>query len=259
VSARFAERVVVITGAGKGIGAVAARTFAAEGARVVIVDVDAAEGMATAEAIRAAGGAATSEPTDITDSASVAAMTERVATAFGRIDILYNNAGGTRPGDGRITEIAEDAFWNAIRVDLFGTWLCCKHILPHMARRGSGAVINTASISGIIGHRNVDAYTSAKGGIMALTRSLAVEFAASGVRVNAIAPGATKTERIRNMLDQGRVSPDLVNRHLWGLMEPQRIADVAAFLASDAALGITGQTIVVDGGASITAVNREEA
>jgi len=255
----FKDRVIFITGAGSGIGAVAARMFAEAGGTVIIADIDQDKGANVATQIGSKGGAATFLRTDITDPASVADSVKQAIGQYGTIDVLYNNAGGTRPGDGKLTDSLDDAFWNAIRVDLFGAWQCSKHVLPHMVRNRRGVVINMTSISAIIGHRNIDAYTTAKGGIAALTRSLAVQFAPQGIRVNAIAPGATKTERIRAMMAQGRVSGDLVNRHLLGLMEPEQIANVALFLASDASSGITGQIIVVDGGATITAVNREEA
>jgi NAD(P)-dependent dehydrogenase (short-subunit alcohol dehydrogenase family) len=166
---------------------------------------------------------------------------------YGGLDIVYNNAGGATHRDGSVTEIDLDEFWRAISVDLFGTVLGCRYGIPHLVTNGGGSVINTTSIRALIGTSGADAYTTAKGGIIALTRALALQWAHAGVRVNAIAPGVILTDRVRQMLkddDPIRVKTPL------GSSEPEDVAPLALYLASDESSQLTGATLPMDGGAS---------
>ncbi len=183
---RLKDKVAFITGGTGGIGEVACRFFAREGARVAIAGRRHAEGQRIADEIRAEGGQASFVPTDVTVEESVErALNETVAT-FGRLDILYNNAGGSSADDGPVTKTPAEVFWKTLELDLFGTWLCCHYGIPHLVRGGGGSVINTGSIMGAMGVPNRDAYSASKGGVIALTRAMAVEYAADKVRVNVL-------------------------------------------------------------------------
>lgn len=249
---RLKGKVAFITGGTGGIGEVACRRFAAEGARVVIAGRRKAEGERIAEEIRAAGGQALFVRTDVTEEASVeAALAETVAT-FGRLDVLYNNAGGSSAKDGPVTETPAEVFWETIRLDLFGTWLCCHFGIPHLIRAGGGSVINTASIMGAMGVPRRDAYSASKGGVIALTRAMAVEYAAQGVRVNVLVPGAVATERVLAYFASEPHLEAQRRAYLLGLSEPEDVANAALFLASDESRRTTGQMLPVDSGILIS-------
>ena len=254
---RLAGKVAFITGGGGGIGRATAARFVEEGAKVVIAEIDAnAGGEAAAEAARAQaanrGGDACFIRCDVTEKASVeAAMAETVAR-FGKLDILHNNAGGAQPADGRVTEVADEEFWRAIKLDLYGTFLCSKVGIPHIIKAGGGAIINMSSIVALMALPDRDCYTMAKGGISALTRSMAVEYAPHKIRVNAIAPSVTLTDRVKKMLDgSGNATERIAASHLLGLGQPIHIANMAVYLASDEAAITTGQVIPIDSGATI--------
>jgi len=249
---RLAKKVAFVTGAGSGIGRSAALRFVAEGAAVVIADLSVSAGEETVRTIEALGGTSIFVETDVTEPESVERSIAGAVERFGRLDILYNNAGGSTPRDGLITEVAVEEFWRAIKVDLFGTWLGCKYAIPHMIKAGGGSIINTASMVAIMGLRGFDAYTPAKGGVVALTRSLAVEYGDKNVRVNAIAPGMVLTDRGRKSLAAGRTPQYLVERQLVGFVEPDDIANFALYLASDESRSVTGQIIQIDSGATIS-------
>lgn len=249
---RLAEKVVLITGAGSGIGRAAALLFAGEGARVVIAGRGAEAGEETVSLVHQGGGRAHFVATDVTDEESVSHAITEAVRLFGKLDVLYNNAGGSSPNDGRVTETSTDEFWRALKVDLFGTWLCCRFGIPELIKAGGGSVINTTSIVALKGFAARDAYTAAKGGIISLTRSMAVEFAPNRIRVNALAPSATMTDRVRRLLADRPNRRALADRHLLGLAEPNDVANAALFLASDEARMITGQVLPVDSGVSIS-------
>lgn len=254
---RLEGKVVVISGGGGDIGGTAARLFAHNGARVVVTDIDADAGGRVVGDICSAGGDATFLPMDVTDPDSVAAAMRGAAEHYGGLDVLYNNAGGSSRADASVVDAPIEDFWRTIQRNLFGTWLCCKFGIPELVRRGGGSVINMASIAALIGHSGLDAYTAAKGGILSLTRSMAVEFSPQRVRVNALTPGATKTRVVTRLVDAGMLPKSLISRHLLGLLQPQQIADAALFLASDESSGMTGQTVVIDSGATATALNTD--
>jgi NAD(P)-dependent dehydrogenase (short-subunit alcohol dehydrogenase family) len=246
--ARLQDKVALITGAGTGIGRAGALLFAAEGAHVVVTDVD-VRGAAVVDEIVAAGGYAQFIALDVTDPASVDQAFAAVDARFGRLDVLYNNAGGSSPRDNKVTQVENDEFWRTIRVDLFGTWLCCKAAIGLMVKGGGGAIVNTTSSAALRGIRNSDAYTAAKGGVLALTQSMAVNYAADKIRVNALAPSGIRTERVIKRLEAMNYVPDKKGGgHLLGLGEPGDIAAAALFLACDESAYVTGITLPVDGG-----------
>ncbi len=245
---RLEGKVAFITGSGSGIGRAAAKLFAAEGARVAVADISRAAGEETVRLIRAAGGEALYIETDVTDPQRAEAAIRKTVAEFGRLNVLYNNAGGSTMADGPVTEVSIEEFWRAIRLDLFGTFLCCKFGIPEIVKAGGGAVINMTSIVALAGMKGRDAYTAAKGGVLALTRSMAVEYARDKVRVNAIAPCAIQTERVKNQLAQDPRVEALIKRHPLGLGVPEDIANMALFLASDEARIITGAIYQVDSG-----------
>lgn len=249
--ARLAGKRVFITGAAKGIGRAAAILFAAEGARVAIADIDAEGGAATAEAANEGAGEAAFLEADVTEPESVKAALGMARARFGGLDALYNNAGGATAADGPVTEVSEDEFRRAIGLDLFGTFLVCKYGLPMLIAAGGGAVVNTASSVALNGLPGRDCYTAAKGGVAAMTRSMAVEYGKYGVRVNALAPGTVRTERVKAMLRRDPAIRTMAARHLVGLIEPEHVARLALYLASDESARTTGQVIPVDSGYSI--------
>lgn len=249
---RLAGKVALITGAGGGIGRQSAELFAREGASVAVAEFDEASGRGTVEAVTSAGGHALLVPTDVTDEKSVQAAVSTTVRTFGKLDVIYNNAGGSSLADGPVTECPADEFWRAIKLDLFGTWLVCRHGIPELIKAGGGSVINASSIVAHLGWPGKDAYTAAKGGVTALTRSMATEFAADKVRVNAISPCITLTPRVREQLAALETARKIAERHLLGLAEPMDVAMAALFLASDESARTTGQVLQVDSGLTIS-------
>lgn len=249
---RLEGKVAFITGAGSGIGRCAAELFAGEGARVVVAEIDPAAGAETEQRIRDSGGEALRVDTDVTEAGSVVASIEKAVERFGRLDVLYNNAGGSTLIDGPVTEAPEEEFWRAIRLDLFGTFLVCKYGIPKLIEAGGGSVINTSSNVALMAVRGRDCYTAAKGGVASMTRSMAAEYAEHGVRVNAVAPGATRTPRAARLADENEHVDRLVREsQLFGWCEPRDIALMALYLASDESRVTTGQILSVDSGATV--------
>ena len=241
-----------ITGGGGGIGRATAERFAEEGAKVVVADIDEALGQAAAAAARAkTGGDAVFIRCDVTDKASVTSAVAETIRRFGTLNVLHNNAGGASPADGRVTEAPDEEFWRAIKLDLYGTFLCSKVAIPEIVKAGGGSVINMSSVVALMAMPGRDCYTAAKGGISALTRSMAVEYAADRIRVNAIAPGVTLSDRVKKQLEGNPVTEELGRQHLLGLIEPVYIADLAVYLASDESARTTGQILPVDSGVTI--------
>ena len=248
---RLEGKRVFLTGGAKGIGRAAAVLFAAEGARVAVADIDEEGGAETAALANAEAGEAVFLAADVTQGKAVAAAVGAAAERFGGLDVLYNNAGGATPADGPVTEASEEEFRRAISLDLFGTFLVCKHGLPRLIAAGGGAVVNTASSVALNGLPGRDCYTAAKGGVAALTRSMAVEYGPQGVRVNALAPGTVRTARVIAMLERDAAVRGMAARHLVGLIEPEDVARLALYLASDESARTTGQVIAVDSGFTI--------
>jgi NAD(P)-dependent dehydrogenase (short-subunit alcohol dehydrogenase family) len=249
-------KVAIITGAASGIGRAAAQLFAAEGARVVAADLN-AEGDAVAKEITAQGGSATFVHGDLSEATVAQNAVDTALRTYGRLDILYNNAGIAPLGqDGMITNIEEDDWDFILRVNLKSVFQCCKAALPVIAEGGGGAVINTASVTALLGHIGQDAYTASKGAIVALTRALAVEYAPQKIRVNVICPGVVRTgitEVMWSDLIPKEVVEGVQRAHLTRLGQPDDIARAALFLASDDAAFVTGAVFAIDGGFSANA------
>jgi NAD(P)-dependent dehydrogenase (short-subunit alcohol dehydrogenase family) len=190
--ARLAGKIAFITGGGGGIGRATAERFAEEGAKVVVADIDAAAGEAAAHSARTraanSGGDAYFVHCDVTERSSVETAIAETVARFGTLNVLHNNAGGSTLQDGPVTEAPEEEFWRAIKLDLFGTFLCSKIAIPHIIKAGGGSVVNMSSNVALMALPGRDCYTAAKGGVASLTRSMAVEYAPHKIRVNAIAP-----------------------------------------------------------------------
>jgi NAD(P)-dependent dehydrogenase (short-subunit alcohol dehydrogenase family) len=245
---RLQDRVAVITGAGSGIGLAAARRLAAEGARVVAVDIDEKAGRAAADEV---GGEFV--PADVADEEQVRGLFDGVAERLGRIDIAFNNAGISPPEDDSILTTGLDAWRRVQEVNLTSVYLCCKYVIPHMQRQGKGSIINTASFVAVLGAATSQiSYTASKGGVLAMTRELGVQFAREGIRVNALCPGPVNTPLLRELFaaDPERAARRLVHVPMGRFGEPEEIAAAVAFLASDDSSFMTASSFLVDGGIS---------
>jgi NAD(P)-dependent dehydrogenase (short-subunit alcohol dehydrogenase family) len=248
VAGRLDGRVAVITGAASGIGRASARRFAAEGARVVVADLADDDGKALAEEIDGLYVHA-----DVTSPHDVQAMYAAATDRFGGVDVLFNNAGISPPDDDSILETELDAWRRVQEVNLTSVYLCCKYGIPHLLERGGGSVVNTASFVAVMGAATSQiSYTASKGGVLAMSRELGVQFARQGVRVNALCPGPVNTPLLRELFakDPERAARRLVHVPMGRFAEPEEIASAAAFLASDDASFITASTFLVDGGIS---------
>jgi NAD(P)-dependent dehydrogenase (short-subunit alcohol dehydrogenase family) len=246
---RLAGKIAFITGAGTGIGRAAAILFAREGARVAIAEINAAAGEETAHL---AGNDAIALHADVTDPESLERAIRATVDKFGGLHVLHNNAGGSTAADDTAVEAPLDEFWRAIKLDLYGTFLGCRFGIPAIIKSGGGSVINMSSNVALMGVPGRDCYTAAKGGIAAITRSLAVAYAAERVRVNAIAPSATMTARVKALVAGNTNLQKLADSHLLGLIEPEDIAQCALYLASDESRMVTGQVLPVDSGVTIS-------
>lgn len=248
---RLTGKVAFITGATGGIGKHTAGMFAREGAQVILAGRRAAEGEAAAAEIRAAGGDVMFAQCDVSDEASVKAAVAAGVARYGKINVLFNNAGGSRPTDGPLTEAPIDEFWHSMKTDLLGTWLCSRNIIPHMLAAGGGSIVNSSSITGVMGIPKRDAYTAAKGGIVSLTKSMAVEYAPK-IRTNVIVPGAVMTDRVKAFFEREPHLKKQQESYLLGFAQPDHVGYAAIYLASDESGATTGHTLLVEGGITIS-------
>ena len=243
---RLDNKVAIITGAASGIGRATAQVFAAEGARVVVADLDETNGPALAEEL---DGLYVS--VNVANEVSVKAMYAAVVAAYGGVDILFNNAGISPNDDDSILTTGLDAWRRVQDVNLTSVYLCCRYGIPLLLERGGGSVINTASFVAVLGSATSQvSYTTSKGGVLAMSRELGVQFARQGVRVNALCPGPVNTPLLQELFakDPERAQRRLVHIPMGRFAEPEEIAAAVAFLASDDASFITASQFLVDGG-----------
>jgi NAD(P)-dependent dehydrogenase (short-subunit alcohol dehydrogenase family) len=248
IGSRLQDRVAVITGGGSGIGLASARRLAAEGAKVVIGDIDAVAGQAAADEV---GGLFV--PTDVASEADVENLFKAAFDTYGSLDVAFNNAGISPPDDDSILVTGIDAWRRVQEVNVTSVYYCCKHAIPYMQRQGKGSVINTASFVALMGAATSQiSYTASKGAVLAMTRELGVQFAREGIRVNALCPGPVNTPLLQELFakDPERALRRLVHIPLGRFAEPEEIAGAVAFLASDDSSFMTASTFLVDGGIS---------
>jgi NAD(P)-dependent dehydrogenase (short-subunit alcohol dehydrogenase family) len=250
---RLQGKVAIVTGGGAGMGRAVAEGYAREGAAVVIAEVDARRGAETVEAILSFGGDALYAPTDVSERRDVEALVQAAIDRFGRIDVLYNNAGVQMIGhDARAHELSDEVWERTIAVNLRGPWLTSRCVIPHMLRQGGGSIIHVGSPTGWLGCApGYTAYSASKGGLLGLTRIMAVDYGRDNIRVNLLVPGTTETPLIQDVLAQAGTRQRLAAAIPLGRIgAPEDVVGLAIFLASDEARFCTGGVFMVDGGMS---------
>ena len=246
---RFAGKVALVTGAGSGIGRATAIAFAAEGASVVLADIDTVGNEETARLVAEHGARVLSVKCDVTSSSDIQSVIEQTVQEFGRLDVAFNNAGIEQP-PAPLVDISEDDWSRLLDIDLRSAFLCMKYEIPAMLEHGGGSIVNTSSGAGVVGIRGQAAYVAAKHGLIGLTKSAALDYAAQGVRVNAICPGIIETpmmDRFSGGTSEGRAR--VIGQEPVGRMgRPEEIASAVLWLSSDLGAFATGHAMVIDGG-----------
>jgi NAD(P)-dependent dehydrogenase (short-subunit alcohol dehydrogenase family) len=245
------NRVALITGAGSGIGRASAVLFAQEGAKVVVADFVRQSGLETVAMIKKNGGEAVFVEADVSKVMDAERMVNTAVETYGKLDILFNNAGINL--EKTVTETSEEEWDRVLNINLKGVFLCSKYAIPEMIRNGGGVIINTASIRGLVGQYHESAYCASKGGIVLLTKAMAIDYGPSNIRVNCICPGVIETPMhlafLATLADPKREEQEMLKKIPLGRMgQPEDVAKVALFLASDESAYLTGLTIPVDGG-----------
>jgi NAD(P)-dependent dehydrogenase (short-subunit alcohol dehydrogenase family) len=259
MTGRLEGKVALITGAGSGMGRSAAELFASEGARVVVTDVVDDAGNATVAAVRGAGGDATYVRADVSRAADCDAMVQCATDTFGGLHVLYNNAGIFPADDGGVLDTPESTWEKVMEINLKGVWLGCRAGIPAMIASGGGSIVNVASFVALMGAATAQiAYTASKGGVLSMTREIAVEYARQGIRANALCPGPIATPLLEELLsDPARRARRMVHIPMGRLGRAEELARAALFLASDDASFMTGASLVVDGGITAAYVTPE--
>lgn len=242
-------KVALVTGGSTGIGRASALTFAREGAKVVVADVVVDKAEETVQLIKEAGGDARFVKTDVTQAAEVEALVQQVVDTYGRLDCAHNNA-GIEGAVATTAEYKEEDWDRVIQVNLTGVWLCMKYEIPQMLKQGGGAIVNTASGAGLVGAPGMPAYVASKHGVVGLTKTAALEYAKSGIRVNSMCPGVIETPMVERLTggNPGMMEGFVANHPIGRAGRPQEIAESVVWLCSDAASFVTGHAMAVDGG-----------
>ena len=246
------HRVAVVTGGGAGVGRAPCLAFATAGTAVTVADIDASRADETADLVRASGGQAIAVPTDVSDEEAVRSMVDETVSTFGRLDVLHNNAAALGPHnygrDTRVDELPLDVWETTMGVNLRGVMLGCKHAVPEMRRVGGGSIVNTVSVAALHGGDDHAAYGVSKAGVVSLTRYVASMYGPDSIRCNAVAPGLVMSDTARDVLSEHQLAEFAVERALPWPADPEDIANIVVWLASDQARCITGQTLVADSG-----------
>src|SRR5256886_9070976 len=249
MSGQLNGKVALITGGASGLGRATALTFAREGAKLIIADMNEEGGQQTVHMITEQGGVAIFVLTDVTQATAVEALISKAVETYGRLDCAHNNAGISGGGRALTAEYPEETWHQVIAVNLTGVWLCMKYEIPQMLPQGGGAIVNTASVAGLIGGRGLAAYVASKHGVVGLTKTAALEYARQGIRVNCVCPGVIHTPMTeRGLSDPERRARIIATEPIGRVGTPEEIAEAVVWLCSDAASFVTGHTMTVDGG-----------
>ncbi len=249
MSGTFEGKTAIVTGGSAGIGRAAALAFARKGARVVIGDVNASGGTETVEMIEEKGGDAFFIETDVSKAEDVKRMVQQTVDTYGRLDFAFNNA-GIEGEEAPTAEASEENWHRVIDINLTGVWLCMREEILHMLEQGGGAIVNTSSVAGLVGYKDLPAYVASKHGVAGLTKGAALEYATQGIRVNAVCPGVIHTEMMDRITggDEEVLEQYAQSQPVERLGQPEEIADVVVWLCSEEASFVTGHAMAVDGG-----------
>jgi len=244
------DKVALVTGGSSGIGRATALAFAREGAKIVVADINIEGGEETVKMVRERGSESIFVKTDVTRAAEVEALVKRAVETYGRLDYAYNNAGVEESPQRTTADCTEEDWDRIVSINLKGVWLCMKYEIPQMLRQGSGAIVNTSSIFGLVSFAKRPAYTASKHGIVGLTKAAALDYASAGIRVNAVCPGVIRTSMLARVWAGSPEAEELANASspTGRIGTPEEVAEAVVWLCSDAASFVTGHPLAVDGG-----------